>query len=1029
MRPVLKTNKSMDDIHISTKSQVLTDRRTRSQSPVKNRRSLPPNFLDLKLPSLHYATADDLKSLTSNSSGSSSGNSSVSIDQIKKLSKSPISKRLHINTTGENGQYVIPIPFTLALPPKLSPKNKSSTSGTRSRSPSPTRRSKSPMKSPRSRLVYTGNGYEKLDILSSETDSDMDTSSHDCKNLVLPPRPTSREILSPPDSPVSPKRYGPPSVNTNRRKSVKGVIQARKLKADNLSIIEELSSNASSRASSIKEQKEVNAELSLPPTVPEKISSDIPESRSAEVLTPPQTSVKRNIKFMGSLDSQQPKVPQSVQSSHAIETLQNRRSPHTNKELPPIVEKISGGIPRITTESDIHGLKMSGSNFSPTKSQFLQIHKRSFSDESHVSSVSSFSSVGDVLSFASRRTNIFTSNPNNRIVSNNSVESIESRESVDSQTSTESWDSVQKSIDLTIHESNSSFEGEQDKIEEEEVLEKNETDLLIHEVNLHHPTMVVESTNTADQSEIADYYVNYTTEQDVTDSAISKANPVISDESQETIEYGYQEPKDVDNKGLGKQFNFPNNFNNITNDETTKRRIISTESHKSARSRFSYYSNRDGQIEIPDLSEASFSELGSMRKSVLSIHGSTFNDLASEDDTEILEPVGIPSEKGKRIVTLEFKHLYQGSDSDSDFDSDNMSIKGSLYAANVKSVSTSNILNTKKFNDLPPLPVAEAKETLTPMRHTRNKSYHSRSRSMGNIQFNLEDLISNKQEGDTLKNDISSFKMLNSNVANEPEVLVKEKDETSNETELLEQEVDDLNIQVAEPPTKVDYQVDFKDNTTKENELNRTITPTMNELRSIKPPTAKYASSNSSSSYQSSRSDKFSNSTGISDVESVVIDLTEEKYDVCLIQRNNSTQSYKSVTEVHKGKEVEVVLVDEDDEQDLESIYSKYGKNWLGRSNSNRSDASSTSSTFSYNSMASESQIKVKEHLNLRNSNSLRSNTSSKYNSRRIKLPPKISEETEVVGKKEGDNNDDCYFDYSKRSSYYDFNTFINQKV
>lgn len=1008
MRPVLKANKSMDDIH-GTKTPVLTDRRTRSQSPVKNRRSLPPNFLDLKLPSLQYATPDDLKSLTSNSSGSSSGNSSISIDQIRKLSKSPVSKRLHINTTGENGQYVIPIPFTLSLPPKLSPKNKQVSQKARSRSPSPTRHSKSSQRSPkvRSKLVYTGNGYEKLDTLSSDTDSEVDTSINSSKAMALPPRPSSREILSPPDSPLSPKKFGPPSVNTNKRKSVKSAIQARQLKSDELSIIEELSSNASSRASSLKEKKESTAEISLPPTVNEVSCPPSPEASYPSTLAPPRTPVRSGIEMV---NSSKKRVPPPVKSPQALKTLKSLRTPNKDKDLPPIVEKISGGIPRITTEGDIYGLKASSSNFSPTKNQFLQIHKRSFSDESHVSSVSSFSSVGDVLSFASRRTNLYNISAKTRNVSNNSTESIESSDSTESQESIGSWDSVQKSIDLTIHESNSSFEEEQDK--DDILLNRNEADLLVHDVPLHTPAVVV-SAEEVDKSIIADYYMNDTTEQATPEPVESQNYSSVSDESQETIEFDYQGTKETDNEGLGKQFNFPNNFNNITNDEATKRRIISSESHKSSRSRFSYYSNRDGQIEIPDFSEASFSEMGSMRKSVLSVHGTTFNDLASDEDTEILEPIGIPSSKGKRIVTLEFKHLYEGSETETDSDIENEPVEGSLYSSNLKSVSTPNIANAKKFNDLPPLPVSQNKETLTPMRHTRNKSHHSRTRSLGNIQFCLEDLLASKPENEVI------------DAANE--------DQTRENKDLLEEaEEAVMNIPVAAPPSKVNYQVDFKDNTAKENQLTRTSTPTMNELKKMKPPSVKYASSNSSSSYQSSRSDKYSNSTGISDVESVVIDLTEEKYDVCMIQRNNSTQSYKSVTEVHKGKEVEVVLVDEEDEQDLESIYSKYGKNWLGRSNSTRSDMSSTSSTFSYNSMASESQIRVKNSLRdrgVRPTTSLKSNASSKYNSRRIKLPPKISEEKSANNTSTADITDNNYFDYTKSSSYYDFNTFINQKV
>ncbi|WEJ94264.1 hypothetical protein PSN45_001748 [Yamadazyma tenuis] len=1015
MRPDIPAM-TKDDLHlVSSKRSPSPERRARSSSPVKDRRSLPPNFFDMKLPSLPYATSDDLRSLSSLSSSGNSGSSSVSIDSLKKLSNSPLSKRLHINTAGDAG-HVIPIPFTITLPPKLSPKNKAKAKS-RSRSPSPTR-SKSPSKSPepkpKSRLVFTGSGYEKIDTSSSEDDepSDFDTSLDTIK-WGTPPRNLSSSPSSrlPPPIASARSRQGPPPVKSNRRKSVKRVSHQRQMKADELSIIEEQSnSGASSRSSSIRGRKD--DEKSLPPP-PESL-----EEETSEILSPAPEQVRSNVRMMSSPASAAPMEP--IMSPEEATQVQ---------------------LPRFSSENVLNATKISASN----SAQYLQIHKRSFSDESHVSSVSSFSSVGDVLSFASRRTNMYGAEPIvQRDVSGSSMSTVESQssdhesESTISQGSNASWESLQKSIDLNRGEDTASSVDEDDDDEYETTISSEKS----YTPEVSQPN---ESFKEANESELVAYYSNLTLEdkeQEIAEAVeevapvvpetiqqiVSEASQVddeeeeVTNQSQDTIEFKstVTPHKEDDNKGAGKKFNFPNNLHNITNDEITKKRVISTETYKSSKSRISFYSTMDGQIEIPDLSEASFSDATSMRKSILSINGTTFNDLITDDETEneTLEPIGIPSQRGRRIVTEQFKHLYDSSDSESDASSTNFSAYNT-----VKSKSTSN-LNAKKNSELPPLPSDVQRQTQTPMRvnHSRNYSRHSRHKSMGHIDFNLADLMKKPETEESPKS---------------PETSEATEKPTANE---------ELNIQVAEPPQPISYQVDFKDSTGKENDLNRTYTPTMNELRKIK--SGKATSSVTDSSYQSSRSAKLSASTDISDVESVVIDLTaDEKYDVCMIQRQDSTLSYKSVTELHRGKEVEVVLVEEDDEVDLESIYSKYGRNWLGRSSSTRSDASSSSSTFSYNSMASDSQLRLKQisrrepqigtivtqRMMERTNGSMNSNTSSKYNSRRIKMPKQISQITKEANQSipEGQQKrpeEEKYFDYTKSSSYYDFSTFIHQK-
>ncbi|CAH6718479.1 hypothetical protein CLIB1444_01S07668 [[Candida] jaroonii] len=1099
----------MDDI-LKSSPYDYNKARSRSQSPNKsNRKSLPPGF-EMKLPSLPYVYSDDLKSMSSNSSSNNSG-SSVASEKLKELSKSPISKKLHINTIGD-GHHVIPIPFTINLPPKLSPKNR------KPRSPSPDRNSRSPSpsksKPKRSKLVFTGVSYEKIDNSSSEDEVDIEKqqndhitqielakrrlremeSRDDSKNFASKPSSASYSLQSPPSSP---KKTGPPSVNSNKRKSAKSTIQARQLNQDELSIIEEQSqsgSNNSSRTSSLRDKSEDKSLPSAPmeqiieiqpPLSPERgrergrinnYGSPIQKTNSTfnlnQMLSPPSNTSAPNSPSPQTRNLSAP-LPQSrPQSQSPVRTNVRMMNPGAimsqdslNKDLPPIAQKIS--IPRYMTEGDISSFRNPNSPIRNTHNQILQIEKRSFSDESKVSSVSSFSTVTDAISFSSKLQHEIKQR-------NFSGESVESDGSTLSNGSNESWDSVQKSIDLTIRESDlesgDNYSEEPDSEVSEQILDSpiEFKEQIVHKSVAHIP-VITDSDNIehsrevafeeanatidteAGESGIADYYLNMNESEDETELEEEQEIPEpqvlkdvrqesewestsdSADESQETIEFQTNgvEEKEV-NVGVGKKFDFPNNLNNITNSDITKKRIISSETFKSGKSHFSYFSAIDGQIEIPDLSEASFSEAGTIRREAyMSVNGTRFNDLVSDSESEQLEPIGIPSQKGRRVVTEQFKHLYGSDDDDSDIGSTNYS----LYSNAVKSKSTSNLLSDKK---LPPIPSDNEmirNQIQTPMRqnisHNRSHSRHNRNKSLGKIEFNLADLQKPIEKAQPLEQSrpmeqarpIEQAKQQAKPIEHTLPRGIESKEQPKQSSEPITPVDDQFNIKVNDPPMPIDYKVDFKEAAKVRNEF-RSMTPTMNELRKVKSkkvPSKK--SDTSESSYVTSRSGKQSDTTDLSDTESVMIDLTKEKYDVYTIQRNNSTQSYRSVTESFGGKEVEVVLVD-DDERDLESIYSKYGKNWLGRSESTRSDRSSTSSSFSYTSMASQGQINVKGPItpvrsyNLKKTSSINSTTSSKYNSRRIKLPKKVEEVEE----------EEKYFDYTKSTSFYDFNTFINEK-
>ena len=193
---------------------------------------------------------DDIKSIMSSTSSNQ--------ERLKQAAKSPIAKRLHIiasnsNSPNNGGKYTIPIPFTLKLPPKLSSVNTTRETSAASsvvssphgsRAGSPTRsmessRSNSPSKTKQSKLVFTRNGYEKVD-LSLDSDSDIENS---LLNMSLLYQDDLNKRIA-----LSKRTVPPPSVSTNNSKFASKVFLSRN--TDELSIIEEVS-NCGSRHSSV----------------------------------------------------------------------------------------------------------------------------------------------------------------------------------------------------------------------------------------------------------------------------------------------------------------------------------------------------------------------------------------------------------------------------------------------------------------------------------------------------------------------------------------------------------------------------------------------------------------------------------------------------------------------------------------------------------------------------------------------------------------------------------------------------------
>lgn len=1094
--------RSLDDLSLGTSSHTpfsqspspspSRGRRARSSSPVKNRHSfhsnsssnaINPGILDMRLASLPLASLVDIFS---------KGNSSQ--DQLRLLSRSPIGKRLHITSPDSpDTKYVIPVPFTLKLPPKLSPVNIAKEEMANSRSLSPVRpispvRSRSPSKSPkhnRTKLVYNGSRYEKIDTLSDDDDYGYSTQEELQKRIAIHRRPV------------------PPPVVSNKNKSMK-MLQNNNLASDQLSIIEETSNYSGSRLSSVKS----NAK-SLPP---------LPKDDAVQVISttspiPVQKPAYTNVRIMP--------TPQTK-----VNKEKELPAPHQNSTID------ARSVPRTTTEENINLLNLSNAPIA-CKESLLKIGKRTFSDESQVSSVSSFSSVGDVMSFHRQpsrvrnnndRTNnaVFMPRDHKQLAIPNSCQnqtdrnaSSSSSSSSMSENSESSWDSLQRSVDLSLGagsdsepiatsgkattpivpypqddddwEDASSSEGSTDSSESSDVSELSAEDSLISES--YESTEVIQPLKISRNPPISPHE---------TVNEIKDTLPEIH------IQQNRQVPKDLEtgaydseNDGAGSNFSFPNTSENITNDSRIRQLARSSNSLKSTRSRFSYMSN-NGQIEIPDLSDKSVTDYYSTGRSTTSYNGTTFDDVKSDssmstdvDDATQLGPMEFPSKEAKAVMKQQFKLMHNDIDSDTDIES----TKYSLYSQPRISKTLPSIAVTSSIDSAPISKIemaARNRSRMSPVRHSRHKS-------MYNIDFNNTEVVAlpiaiappspDKSHNRSKSMDIldSVFKMVST-----PRSLKGSKPSPRG-TPNVESET--MNIAVAEPPIQVNYAVDFKEAASAD--VAQEFVPTAPTMKDIAEKKSKLLSaihrkdvarvkgsgsgpilatqnttarkddvqsSSSKSSYKSNKSDKPKSASSESDTESVVIDLTEGDYDVCMVKRNNSTMSYKSIIEKTKdGKDVEVVLVEEDVEDEerdeLLSIYSKYRNNhFLFRSNSTMSSTSSTaSSSASFNSTPSETQLKVHSLLAKSKTISLaerrtvaqelklkRSSTSTapsaaispmrsteRYNSRRIQNPstPRAGVDNALkvqLSREHSEASNSRYFDYA--GDNYDFKSFMQQR-
>ncbi|KAL6452462.1 hypothetical protein SBY92_001720 [Candida maltosa Xu316] len=725
---------------------------------------------------------DDIKSIVSSND--------LTKEQLRQAAKSPIAKKLHIiasnpaSPNNQNSKYVIPIPFTLKLPPKLSSQNNTRESSAvssvvsspkSSRACSPSRslnssRSSSPKKPKQAKLVYTKNGYEKIDT-SSESESEFDES-------MISTSSSYQEELN---KKIALSRRPVPSVLNNNTKfnnnnNNKGFTSRS---ADELSIIEEVS-RASSMFStlggpkgetknSIKQPKLATPVPIKPPqvirsdpiVVPLKINetktkSEKPKPTVDKALPVPPPRIEVDIEEKPTTTTK-PQPSEIVKLDVKNTTADTSKSDEKhikghkyNKSLPPIpVSRTSSLDPGIQKSQRQKDLKLLSFGNAPAGNfnNILKIHKRSFSDESCVSSVSSFSSVGDFMHISRmqamspptekvRSMNVrnqqqqqVTKKPELKILPTvdeqlmglkkpeskkleqnfipppkvQSSSRQVSTSSDSSSVSTSSWDSLQKSIDITY---SSKYE-DNDKTKEPPKVSQ----------ILGDDSSWLDTSGTSDEEEEAD--------EDETE-LIEETKPLnISRQSTATSGDIKVQVNETLNSGPGQSFQFPNNASNATNSQEARSKVL--EEYNTRKSRYSFYS-ADGHIEIPDLADKRTAEELST-KTPSSYNGTTFSETRTETSVSDCEEeshshlkIGFPGKDAIKHLKQQYNAL--GDDSDVE------------YASNLSSLYVPSKPHTKSI----PMPIPPQQQELqcnlllpsraSPVRHSRHKS-------MFNIDFDI----------------------------------------------------------------------------------------------------------------------------------------------------------------------------------------------------------------------------------------------------------------------------------------------------
>ncbi|RKP30187.1 hypothetical protein METBISCDRAFT_27617 [Metschnikowia bicuspidata] len=357
-----------------------------------------------------------------------------------------------------------------------------------------------------------------------------------------------------------------------------------------------------------------------------------------------------------------------------------------------------------------------------------------------------------------------------------------------------------------------------------------------------------------------------------------------------------------DTCGAGMKYNFPNNALNTTNGDRAKKK---TPHRRAPGSLFGGHMTPNGQIEIPELGEES--------------------------------PLKTKS------VALPASHP-SADDGDSTTDSE-ASFNSQFSSLHAKWSRYKHIRGSKSMdaNQSPKLCGPSS------VRHTHHRSVFTIDTA--GLDIGLDDTLSRKEEPTiptkttatplpAAQSKLNAFARWSSTAA--AETPAETRCQTPPEPR-RSQKVPDIpaadteSIPVTEPPPKVTYPIDFRAPASKpQRSLNYKYFYSNGHTRSLLSLPSYQRTDSEPSSYFFSRKDHEIASTAATETESVTIDLTKEKYDMCLVKRQDLALLYRSVIEnTRDGRKIEVVLVDDHEEEEgpletdeLLKIYAQYMGDW-----------------------------------------------------------------------------------------------------
>lgn len=763
-----------------------------------------------------------------------------------------------------------PIPFQLQLPPRLS-KSMPSSPEKHSESRFPTK------------MIFNGQTYEPY----FSDDQSLDEESSASPNRLLQAVPATTEK--------------PPSLG-NRKKVAKFAEKNNVFLLHQLSMIRELSLRvAKAKAAS------PNKKLPPSPTGEDSIGSDVVY---LENLSAPQTP---KVQVMSTSHSQPLMAPKPTQPTSTNFSNIDRRMDVTPESQVFLESLHAEQKPRQSNGHEASGIIQSHNDTKPLRlpnsaafhhDLFMstdppfKIDKRAFSEESTVSSFSSFSSVGEAFIRGYQASPAATEPKLVQGISSQYSHSILGPHPPQLQSSM--TNSKRAFIAQNTTRDNSMqfpHVGQKDTSMISQLVEKKVLKPSVSfNSNSGSASPISKEMESHTQSSFATLTLDEVFQSEnvpgtIEISQLPASDALVVKSPQIECTQSSLESSIDDNRGAGMSFNFPNDGLNMTNSETTKIRAFKT---RNPRKSFLGYMTPQGQIEIPKLCD----ESPLKRKNNASIlHSFIFDEIPST-------------------------HIEQADDSDSE-----SSFNSQFSMLQAKKFQPTHIPASKSMGAIPASPTSNS----SPVRHIRQRSMFNIDTA--GLDLNISPHKPKPQVVTSLGPSFIDSMKLASKTRNEtPEKsdLVEERETTIND------ESHDIPFVVSEPPKRVEYAIDFKSTNSHSRTTRSTYSNRLRDLNVSLPSVSAHgtqSASETNSSYKSSRSGVETASTAASETESVTIDLTKEKYDVCLVKRQDSTLSYKSVIEHQEGKKVEVVLVDDDDENsndrdDLLSIYSRYMGGW-----------------------------------------------------------------------------------------------------